>query len=311
MKRLRVSPCFPGFVRKSITFTIDDGNVPLDTKFLDIVRPAGIIGTFNLCSHNAKYLSKEDYLKLYNGYEIANHCKYHPFAMKDGEIYEVSALPFEEGVSDEGKLYETGIDGLYYFKTPNAWRRIATTEAYCRFIDECKVELEKIFGENTVTGFAWPYSLQNNSAVIEHVKKQGYYSIRKTGEVRDSTGWSLPNDRMAWSFNVTYRSLLDYAEKYAAFEDDGQLKFFCLGGHSHDYQNNNCWDVLQKFADIYGNRPNEFWYASVKDIFEYEDTVNSLQIVEDGIYNPSDITVYVKIDGRDNIVYPKSKIEIC
>ena len=42
---------FPGWTRKSVTFTIDDGNVAMDKKFLDIVRPAGILGTFNLCSH--------------------------------------------------------------------------------------------------------------------------------------------------------------------------------------------------------------------------------------------------------------------
>ena len=41
---------FPGWVRKSVSFTIDDGNIPMDEKFLSIVRPAGILGTFNLCT---------------------------------------------------------------------------------------------------------------------------------------------------------------------------------------------------------------------------------------------------------------------
>ena len=39
---------FPGWVRKSITFTIDDGNIEMDKKFIDITVPAGIKGTFNL-----------------------------------------------------------------------------------------------------------------------------------------------------------------------------------------------------------------------------------------------------------------------
>ena len=39
---------FPGWVRKSITFTIDDGNMKLDRKFLDITEPAMLKGTFNL-----------------------------------------------------------------------------------------------------------------------------------------------------------------------------------------------------------------------------------------------------------------------
>ena len=41
---------FPGWTRKSISFTIDDGNIAMDEKFLSIVKPAGIKGTFNLCT---------------------------------------------------------------------------------------------------------------------------------------------------------------------------------------------------------------------------------------------------------------------
>ena len=41
---------YPGWTRKSITFTIDDGNLKLDRKFLDVVKPAGLKGTFNLCT---------------------------------------------------------------------------------------------------------------------------------------------------------------------------------------------------------------------------------------------------------------------
>lgn len=40
---------YPGWTRKAITFSIDDGIVPMDQKFIEIVRPVGIKGTFNLC----------------------------------------------------------------------------------------------------------------------------------------------------------------------------------------------------------------------------------------------------------------------
>ena len=45
-------PYFPGFTRKSVTFSIDDGNLVLDKKFISIVAPYGIKGTFNLCGNN-------------------------------------------------------------------------------------------------------------------------------------------------------------------------------------------------------------------------------------------------------------------
>ena len=307
---MKIDRFFPGFTKKSITFTIDDGNVPLDRKFLNIVRPAGILGTFNLGSHTTKRMSPDEYVKMYEGYEIANHCKYHPFAMKDGEAYQITDEAFDEASADETKLYKTEVKELYHYKAPNAWRLMASTEGYCRFVDECKKELEDIFGKDTVTGYAWPFCLQPNAKVTEHIKNSGYYSIRKTGEVLDKTKFALPADRMAWSFNVMYRSLLKFAEIYDKYPDDGGLKYFCLGGHSHDYENNKCWYILEKFAELYGNRPNDFWYASVRDIFEYEDAINGLKISDEEIENPSRFHIYLKIDGKETIIAPNSKISI-
>ena len=62
---------FPGWVRKSITFTIDDGNTVLDRKFMNYVKPAGITGTFNLKTPLKSELGADGYRELYRGYEIA------------------------------------------------------------------------------------------------------------------------------------------------------------------------------------------------------------------------------------------------
>ena len=78
---------FPGWTRKSFTFTIDDGNLEMDRRFLDIVKPRGILGTFNLCTPKFNELSAEGYRDFYRGYEIANHCKDHPTVERDGYEY--------------------------------------------------------------------------------------------------------------------------------------------------------------------------------------------------------------------------------
>ena len=46
----KLIPAYPGFTRRAITFTIDDGIIKWDEKFISICRPYGIRGTFNLCS---------------------------------------------------------------------------------------------------------------------------------------------------------------------------------------------------------------------------------------------------------------------
>ena len=104
---------YPGWVRKAITFTIDDGNLKLDKKFIDKVRPYGIKGTFNLCLPDLKNYTADYYRELYRGFGISNHCKLHPFAMADGKKYDISADPFDEEKADPNKIY-TISDGLYY-----------------------------------------------------------------------------------------------------------------------------------------------------------------------------------------------------
>ncbi len=63
---------FPGFTKKSLTFSIDDGNLEMDRRWLDIMRPAGIKGTFNLCRDYTE-ADREKLVSFYEGYEIANH----------------------------------------------------------------------------------------------------------------------------------------------------------------------------------------------------------------------------------------------
>jgi hypothetical protein len=129
---------------------------------------------------------------------------------------------------------------------------------------------------------------------------------RKTGETGDSTGFALPADRTIWSYNANHRSLLKWAEKYEDYEDDGQLKFFCFGVHSIDFERDNNWNELEEFARKYGDRPSDYWYATVADIFDYEDAVKALKINDTSIINYSDVKLYVKIDGVEKIIEPKS-----
>ena len=83
---------FPGWTRKSISFTIDDGNMTWDRKFIDITRPHGIRGTFNLCRDRLPE-DAELCREFYRGYEIANHCNYHPFALRDDVEYKYADTP--------------------------------------------------------------------------------------------------------------------------------------------------------------------------------------------------------------------------
>ena len=295
---------YPSYTKKALTFTIDDGNVPSDVKFLGIVRPAGIKGTFNLCSERLAPYPIDFYRELYRGYEIANHCKRHPLASQDGCEYKISDEPFDEKTADPEYIYAVpNQSDFYYVIRPNGWRAMTFTDNYIRLMEESLYELRAVFGEEKVRDYVWPYCEQNNEAIKARVREL-HRSCRKTGCTLGTTGFAIPEDLYAWSYNANHLNLLEVMREYEAFADDGELKFFAFGVHSIDFERDEKWEDLQRFADEYGNRPHDFWYASVGEIFDYGAAAKNLKISDDAIYNPTDIPIYVKIDGEGKVVSP-------
>ena len=303
---------FPGWVRKSITFTIDDGNVPLDTKFMAITKPAGIKGTFNLDTPLKFLKTPEEFREFYAGYEIANHCRYHayPFVQERTDLYKgFKNELFNRETADRDYIYATEEKGLYRIYTYD-WTYLADDDKYMELVDDCQQELESVFGAGRIRTYIWPCGFQNNPEIFDRLKAHGFQSIRATGCVKDSTGFAFPADRMNWSYNADNMCLNEVAALYEAFPDDGELKFFCFGVHSHDFENAHNWYVLEEFCEKYGNRPQDFWYASVGDLYDYEDAVKAAEVTEAKIVNHSGIDLYAVLNGRKTVVPANSEVMI-
>ncbi len=305
---------FPGFVRKSVTFTIDDGDLSNDPTFINIVKPAGIKGTFNLCRTSAASAAR--YLTLYEGFEVANHLNLHALPIRDGLDFNSLNIKdeyFNSATADVRYVYKTKTPGLYYIDyayystgTPDTsvnhkpyWHPMATYEAYTKDVDATKAAIESVFGEGTVVGFAYPHGILSTE-VKEYLKEAGYLYARKTGVLGDSTGFALPADRYAWTYNANVSNLNECMARYDKLDPKGELKFFSFGVHAVDFDGK--WAVLKEFANTYGNRQDEFWYASNREIFEYEDAVKALVISENSVYNPSDIDLYITVDDVKTIL---------
>ena len=288
---------YPSFTRKALTFTIDDGNLKYDEMFLDILKPAGIKGTFNLCSNIHKGI--EDATRdFYVGYGIANHCKHHPLVNYDGVEYIVSDERFDEKTADTGKVYQVeGKEGFFWVIRPNGWRQMIFEPDFSRYVEEGLRELREIFGEDAVKDFVWPYGEQNSESVKATIRRL-HRSSRKTGPTLDLDGFAIPKNKYAWSYNANHMNLLDVMEMYEAYPDDGELKFFSFGVHAIDFERDGKWDDLRAFAEKYGNRPDTYWYASVGDVFDYEEALAMLEVTDEEIKNTSAVTVYLEVDGE-------------
>ena len=304
----RISFFYPGFVKKSITFTIDDGNMRYDAMLLGILKPAGVKGTFNLCSDIHKGIERQT-REFYKGYEVANHCKYHPLVNCSDDLI-ISDNVFNEQTADAKFIYRvSGKEGFYWQMQPNGWRQMVFENDYIRYVSEGLRELNAIFGNGAVRDFVWPYREADNDKVKAFVKNT-HRSVRKTGCTLDTTGFSIPSDKYAWSYNADHSNLLEVMQKYESYPDDGELKFFAFGVHSIDFERSDKWNDLSVFAEKYGNRPDTYWYASVGEIFDYEAAVSSLIVTDSKIENPSNITVYLSVDERQVILNHGDSIAI-
>ncbi len=314
---MKIEKYFPGFVKKSLSFTIDDGNIKWDKVFLDIMSPYGFVGTFNLISSNMRYFSDKEgsYTEFYKGHEIANHCKYHPFLIKEGMSERIAESYYDKETADPEYLYRDRENpSLIWFAMNKAdkgsFRQCVSFNDYLKYVDEGKAELEAIFGKGSVKGFVYPYGWQRNEELDREIAKRGYQSIRRTGNRLDLDNFAIPKNRMAWSYNASCNDLLELAEKYDSLAEDGELKFFCFGVHSVDFEREGKWEDLKTYAEKYGNRADDFWYASVGDIMSYEDKINALTVKEKSVTNPTDTPLYLKIDGKEIILQPNQTYRI-
>lgn len=304
---------FPGWTRKAVTFTMDDGIAQYDEKFLKIVRPAGILGTFNL--YNVNVANAEAYRERYEGYGIASHCNNHANVFRDGVDY--SALITDEpwpgfDKADKSKIYRhPTVEGLYYhYVTGYDWHPIADTEHYLEFAMQTERELEEIFGEGVVKGFVYPNGNQSNQAVVDYLIAQGYTNIRRTYPLAGDD-FSMPATRYSWSYNADHSNLLTMMKKFDALADDGELKMFSFGVHPKDFEDKSKWEDLYIFAATYGYRPDDFYYGTVDDIFDYEDALKMATVENGAVINNSEtISIYFKVNGEKVVLAPNSAYDI-
>lgn len=300
---------FPGFVRKTVSFTLDDGYYQYDKKVVDILKPYGFTGTFNI--NNPASVTDPS---IYEGFEIANHHILHAVAEKDAYAEREKVDSYLPSDADTTKVYLRAqtvdgkqVEGLYYVYIGGSWHPMASDETYIKYLEWTTKELEKIFGEGSVVGFAYPHGNQYNDAIIAYLKEAGYLYGRRTGNLKAATNFALPDDRYTWTYNADHGCLLEVMRAFDRYEDDGELKMFSFGVHAKDFETANKWGDLETFAELYGNRPEDFWYATNRQIFEYEDAINALEITNEKIVNNSDIDLYIKIDGVEVILKAKSE----
>lgn len=269
---------FPNFKELAFTLSYDDG-VAQDKRLSKIFHENGLKATFNLNGdkvENVGHYPLEEIKQTYVplGHEIALHGAKH---------YSLGEVP-------DGVLIEE--------------------------IMQNRKALEGVF-EDLITGLA--YANGSCDARVAALLKTCGVSYART--VKSTHNFEIPEDWLFWNPTCHHNDakLMELAESFLKGGNKRHFFYhkpllFYVWGHSYEFDNDNNWEMMEKFCAFIGGR-DDVWYATNGEIYQYVQAYNALQYSADGNYvkNPTAIDVYIQYFGKPFVVpagktIPLSKI---
>ena len=261
---------WPGARRKAVTLSYDDGTV-FDKRLVEIMDRYGLKGTFNINSGefgHGRRLSRDEAYELFanSPHEIAVHGQYH---------LALSLAPTARGVAD---------------------------------VINDRVALEDMFGR-LVCGMAYANGTYDDDAV-ETLRLAGIEYSRTTVATEK---FDVPTDWLRMPATCHHRNprLMELAEQFIEEKEARNFwwsppRLFYLWGHSYEFNDNDNWDVIEKFGEYIGGRDN-IWYATNGEIYDYVKAFDSLKFSSNGkyVYNPSATDVCICL--KDDYLIPAGK----
>lgn len=180
--------------------------------------------------------------------------------------------------------------------THSSFTDVPVARAVCEMTQD-RLNLESMFN-TIVRGMAYPYGTYNEE-IIDAAKKCGIVYSRTTVSTHS---FDLPQNWLALHPTCHHKDekLTELAEKFVEMQPDFRPQMFYLWGHSYEFNNDNNWEVIEKFADFTANR-EDIWYATNMEIYNAVKNFNMLEYSADGmkIFNPCAESVWISIGGKD------------
>ena len=268
---------FPNFKCKALTISYDDGAI-FDKRLVEIMNKHNIKGSFNIptgfLSQSERYLNLSDLVDLYKGHEIALHGHMHL------SLGKISNIEIVKDVLEN--------------------RRI----------------LEKEFNQ-IITGFAYANGsyTQNAKEILKSI------DIRYARTVNRDHAFNLPTDFLEWNVTCAHRdaNLFELLDKFLDLKPNSpekwklnrNSKLFYLYGHSYEFEDNNNWEIFEKFCAKASNN-EDVWYATSSEICSYINAYNSLVYSLDNslVYNPTATTIYAEFYRKNYVIKPNETVKI-
>lgn len=261
---------FPGGLSKALTLSYDDG-VEQDKRLIKIMKAHGLKGTFNL---NSGLFAPE------------------------GKVYPEGDVHRRMSASEALALYsDSGIEVAVHAYTHRFLEKLAPAQIAYEVIKDREC-LESMFGK-IVRGMAYPFGTYD-SDVVEVLRNCGIAYSRTT---KRTGKFSLPEEPLLLDPTCHHRDpeLMTLLDKFINLKTRYHVSVFYLWGHSYEFESDNNWEVIEKFAEKAGGR-DDVWYATNIEIIDYRKAFDSLVMSADSgiVHNPTSTTVFFDVAGSKN-----------
>ena len=267
---------FPGWKAKAMTLSYDDA-VIFDRRLISIMQKHGLKGTFNV---NGGMLSHDFYRRMDKDEALA--------------LYQNSGM-------------EVAMHGLDHAFLAGSTGADIMKEYY-----QDKIELEKTFGK-IMRGGAYAFGVVTDE-IVNVLKALGVSYFRTT---ECTGGFDLPTDWLRWGPTCRHadKNLFAMLDAFLAETPDkiynAKPRLFCLFGHSYEFEDNNNWDLIERFCEK-ASAYDDIWHATNEEIYDYVQAYNGLifSAAGDKILNNSGIDVYLWLNRKQVIAKANSVTEL-
>ncbi len=252
---------------KVLTLSYDDGVVQ-DIRLIQIMNKHGLKGTFNI--NSGCYLPEDAVReKFYGRMKLSEAQKLY---INSGHEVAVHALthPFLEKLDTAEIIYE---------------------------ITEDRRSIETYYG--TITrGMAYPFGTYCDKVV--DILERCHIAYART--TKSTHGFAFPENWLTLHptchhnderLDELIKRFVETTNKY------NNPEMFYLWGHSYEFDNNDNWDVIERFAEYAGGH-DHIWYATNIEIYDYVKAYERLQTSYDKkiVHNPTNIDVWFAVKGE-------------
>ena len=282
VERLRRSPsvarragpflCWPGFRRKALTFSYDDG-MRNDRRLVALLSRHGMRGTFNLNSGN---LSADD----------AAPDAWHVRASEVASLY---------------AGHEVAVHGLRH----ESWN-VTLPAVAALDVARDRLALEALVG-HPVEGSAYPCGEHSKGPAADTALRAcGIVHARVVAPCGD---FAVPRDFLDWHPTLHHVSEeLDATAKRFLDAPDGAAEepsLLYVWGHSFEFGTEEDWARMEKFCAAFDGR-DDVWRATNLEICRYVTAFRALHATLDGrvLSNPTAVPLWLLADGRPVVLEP-------